>query len=233
MKKNKFTLIELLVVIAIIGILASMLLPALSQARAQAKSMSCANNEKQIGLLFFTYANDYDGCIPRCYGEGASGEGYYAWNNLIYGVLNKEIKPLDSSHNDDTKLYCPSIAGESIEYKYTTYAMNGIAGGRTWDWWTGNYYPNYCRIEKVKNPDNVFLVGEKEPNSTSGTYAIFRKYFPVASWQSNNTLYNQRITMRHSLGGNWLYVDGHVKWQKATRIWSNMELGYGLIDQCF
>lgn len=59
-----FTLLELLVVIAIIAILVSLLFPALSASREQARSISCVGKLKQIGLAAFMYANDYQGMLP-------------------------------------------------------------------------------------------------------------------------------------------------------------------------
>lgn len=62
--RTAFTLIELLVVIAIIGILASLLLPALARAKAKSKDLTCLNNLKQAGVAIHMYADEHDGKLP-------------------------------------------------------------------------------------------------------------------------------------------------------------------------
>ena len=63
-RRGGFTLVELLVVIAIIAVLASLLMPALEEARNKANDIACLNNIRQLTVGVLLYVDDYNGAVP-------------------------------------------------------------------------------------------------------------------------------------------------------------------------
>jgi len=224
-----FTLIELLVVIAIIAILAAMLLPALSKAKAKAVQISCLNNLKQLGIGFMLYIGDNNDKMP---GAASSNQGYHPedwiyWRPASFGYPTVEKSPIvtmtgtGSSSNlfrcPGDKINSPERLAFTPPYLFS-YSLNciGYSGnvnqGMGLQWDVGGANPQQFKHGEIRRPgDKIMLAdeptsnGERPPPNAAGIIDDGR-WAPKINNTTGNTL-----SLRHSRkGGNVNFADGHA-----------------------
>ncbi len=221
-----FTLVELLVVIAIIAILAAILFPAFARARENARKTSCLSNMKQVGLAFLQYTQDYDEAYP-----------FAAFNGMVYSPQSSWTTSTQAYIRSFQLYRCPSdssprwnapIVPPATPPFTTSYILNG--------WFSAGKTAGFGKISSVQEPSNSVMMGEKGDN-LAAMLTVSDQFYPfywgappeqtvsstmgAACWDNTNRKPREVAVERHFDGSNFLFADGHAKWNRFEQLYND------------
>jgi len=233
-ERRAFTLIELLVVISIIALLVSILMPALSKARKQARAVVCLTNMHSFGVCFILYADDWDGYIVPAQIDGVSWPGqfieYHGSEDIR--LCPDATKPRDplSTHTETHGMgwvnNCWWFKSDQ-RVSYNSYGMNGWAYrpiGETFGWdpeehWGKIFSKNPTEIPLALDsvwcegyPD-IGTIGPKDTQFETIMAAVTRDYPPMDE-------IGRFCLDRHSGSVNGCFMDGSVKAVPLEDLWT-------------
>jgi len=240
--RRGFTLVELLVVMAIIGILAAILLPALSQAKARAQAIVCLNNTRQLVLAWQVYATEHDDGLP--YNLGMAGSSYRTPQNWVNNVMtwdlssdNTNLATLTGSSlgryvSGNTGVYhCPSdnvlsavqqAAGWRARIR--SYSMNALVGDAG-NFSTNGYninapdYKQFFKLTQIPQPSEIFVFLDEHPDSIDDGYFVERvpgETYSYSGMSSQPTQWIDLPATYHNRATAMSFADGHC----ALHLWT-------------
>jgi len=187
-----FSLIELLCVLAIIGVLAALLLPALSKARAQAKRVQCVNHLRQTGIAFQNFAQDHNGQFPMSVPMSAGGSLEFARN--AYGIPGEFYFSFHHFQVLSNELVTPKVVICPADRRQPA-ANFAVLGNQAVSYFVG--------ISAVPASPDSILAGDRNLTNDWAKPATLLHFGP------NNSL---RWTAElHQFKGNLLFADGRVE----------------------
>jgi prepilin-type N-terminal cleavage/methylation domain-containing protein/prepilin-type processing-associated H-X9-DG protein len=232
-----FTLVELLVVIAIIGVLVSLLLPAVQASRESARRTGCLNNLRQMGIGLQSYRTRF-GCFPPGGVEPRPlwhGGRQLAWSVFLLPYVEQEPlydqldtdKPFDAPENADAAarvlpIYvCPSVPdGDQLKSGRGPSQYGGIFGERI----TGPndppkgvmLYDRSITVAEIRDGTSQTLVISEDSNFKDGQWINARNVFDQAFAINQAPAFENDIRSRHPGGANGLFCDGSTRFLVET-----------------
>lgn len=208
--RTAFTLIELLVVIAVIAILAALLFPVFAQAREKARQAICSSNLRNLTMAVQMYLQDYDERFPLA-AYATAGFDFVTWHELIDPhTRNKDI------------WHCPSSGVRKTDAggKVTTHFGYNVRYLTTIDFFFSNANAHTAQtLAAVALPAETVLLMDAQASILSSWCGDDGKFLLPPS--ASNAHCWGRPAEIHSQGTNVGWVDGHIKWQRATQFYQS------------